>query len=115
MSSHRLVLNALVLFAPSLLCGQSRHSSPEQRTIEISATEKVCVTAEAATIKIGFQNQAFRCRRRRVDVRYGRCGTENCDAETPAWSSRTRGVCYRRLLGCSLILPSHLGQEDAYT
>jgi uncharacterized protein YggE len=58
MSSHRLVLNALVLFAPSLLCGQSRHSSPEQRTIEISATEKVRVTAEAATIKIGFQNQA---------------------------------------------------------
>jgi uncharacterized protein YggE len=28
------------------------------RTIEISATEKVRVTAEAATIKIGFQNQA---------------------------------------------------------
>jgi uncharacterized protein YggE len=58
MSSHRLVLNGLVLFAPSLLCGQSRHSSPEQRTIEISATEEVRVTAEAATIKIGFQNQA---------------------------------------------------------
>jgi uncharacterized protein YggE len=58
MSSHRLVLNALVLFAPSLLCAQSRHSSPEQRTIEISATEKVRVTAQAATIKIGFQNQA---------------------------------------------------------
>ena len=34
------------------------HSSLEQRTIEISATAKVRVTAEAATIKIGFQDQA---------------------------------------------------------
>ncbi len=58
MSSHGLVLNVLVFFAPSFLCAQSRPSSPEQRTIEISATEKVRVTAEAATIKIGFQNQA---------------------------------------------------------
>jgi uncharacterized protein YggE len=58
LSSHRLVLNALVLFIASLLRGQSQHSSPEQRTIEIIATEKVRVTAEAVTIKIGFQNQA---------------------------------------------------------
>ena len=31
---------------------------PHQKTIEISATEKVRVAAEVATIKIGFQNQA---------------------------------------------------------
>jgi hypothetical protein len=58
MSSHRLVFDVVVLFVPSLLCAQSRLSSPEQRTIEISATEKVRATAQAATIKIGFQNQA---------------------------------------------------------
>jgi len=34
------------------------HRGPDQRTIEISATEKVRVAAEVATIKIGFQNQA---------------------------------------------------------
>ena len=58
MSSHRFVLAALTLCIPSVSFAQMERRGPDQKTIEISATEKVRVAAEVATIKIGFQNQA---------------------------------------------------------
>ena len=58
MSSHRFVLATLTLCIPSVSFPQMEHRGPDQRTIEISATEKVRVPAGTATIKIGFQNQA---------------------------------------------------------
>src|SRR6266478_7417406 len=58
MSSHRFVLATLTLCIPSVSFAQMERRGPDQKTIEISATEKVRVPAEAATIKIRFQNQA---------------------------------------------------------
>jgi hypothetical protein len=58
MPSHRLLLIALAALTAPILAAQTVRQSSEQKTIEISATEKVSVTAEVATIKIGFQNQA---------------------------------------------------------
>ncbi len=47
---------AITLLLPCVILAQSR-TEPE-KTIEISATEKVEVLAETATLKIGYQNQA---------------------------------------------------------
>lgn len=43
---------------PCAILAQTGTEPPTQKTIEISATEKVQVPAETATIKIGYQNQA---------------------------------------------------------
>lgn len=48
------VLFLLPLVAPA----QAQHLVTDQKTIEISATEKVVVPADTATVKIGYQNQA---------------------------------------------------------
>lgn len=58
MSSHSFMLVVLTLCLPSAWLTQSERRDSDQKTIEISATEKVRVPAETATIKIGFQNQA---------------------------------------------------------
>lgn len=50
-------LLALLLFPCAILAQTGTESSP-QKTIEISATEKVQVPAETATLKIGYQNLA---------------------------------------------------------
>ena len=44
----------LSLVAPA----QAQHLATQQKTIEISATEKVVVPADTATVKIGYQNVA---------------------------------------------------------
>ena len=58
MSSHICMLVILTLCLPSASLTQLERRGSDQKTIEISATEKVRVPAETATIKIGFQNQA---------------------------------------------------------
>jgi uncharacterized protein YggE len=50
-------LFAALLF-PSAILAQTGNEPSPQKTIEISATEKVEVPAETATLKIGYQNQA---------------------------------------------------------
>jgi uncharacterized protein len=57
MKSIKRVLVVSLLFPCALLAQSATEPSP-QKTIEISATEKVQVPAETATIKIGYQNQA---------------------------------------------------------
>lgn len=50
----------LVLFLLSFLAPvKAQHLVTDQKTIEISATEKVVVPADTATVKIGYQNQAL--------------------------------------------------------
>jgi hypothetical protein len=46
MPSHRFVLAALTLCLPSASLTQLERRGPDQKTIEISATEKVRVAAE---------------------------------------------------------------------
>ncbi len=58
MPNHRLIACVLLLFAIPILSAQPQRPNSEQKTIEISATEKVQAKAEIATIKLGFQNQA---------------------------------------------------------
>jgi uncharacterized protein YggE len=53
--SLTLVFLSLSLDTPAL----SQHLVSEQKTIEISATEKVVVPADTATVKIGYQNRAL--------------------------------------------------------
>jgi uncharacterized protein YggE len=50
-------LSAALLF-PCVVLAQTGNVPSTQKTIEISATEKVEVSAETATLKIGYQNQA---------------------------------------------------------
>lgn len=50
-------LLASMLFPCAILAQTGSETSP-QKTIEISATEKVEVPAETATVKLGYQNQA---------------------------------------------------------
>jgi uncharacterized protein YggE len=54
----RFVLLLLSLSLPFAASAQSEHQPSGRKTIEVSATEKVEVIAEIATIKIGCQNQA---------------------------------------------------------
>jgi len=58
MPSPRLCL--LLLSVPLSLASsaQPQHLVSDKKTIEISATEKVVVAADIATIKIGYQNQS---------------------------------------------------------
>jgi len=53
-----LVVFAATLFSPFVVLAQTGPEAAVQKTIEISATEKVEVPAETATLKIGYQNQA---------------------------------------------------------
>jgi uncharacterized protein YggE len=55
--SELVTLFAALLFPGAILAQTGNESSP-QKTIEISATEKVEVPAESATVKLGYQNQA---------------------------------------------------------
>ena len=64
MSSHSFVPVVLTLCLPSASLTQLERRGPDQKTIEISTTEKVRVAAEVATIKIGFQIR----RRRRMSL-----------------------------------------------
>jgi uncharacterized protein YggE len=57
MSSHHLIV-ALVFFSASVASAQTQHANSDQKTIEISATERVQAKAEIAIIKLGFQNEA---------------------------------------------------------
>lgn len=54
----RLVLLLLSFSLPLTASAQSERQISGERTIEVSATEKIEVIAEIATIKIGCQNQA---------------------------------------------------------
>jgi uncharacterized protein YggE len=58
MSMPRLVLLLLSVSLPLAASAQSEHPASGRKTIEVSATEKIEVIAEIATIKIGCQNQA---------------------------------------------------------
>jgi hypothetical protein len=58
MLTRKLVLLVPALVLPLAVHAQTQSDTLGRKTIEISATEKVRVTAEVATIKIGFQNQA---------------------------------------------------------
>jgi uncharacterized protein YggE len=58
MPNHRLIACVLLLFATPVLSARPQRSNSDQKTIEISATEKVQARAEIAAIKLGFQNQA---------------------------------------------------------
>jgi uncharacterized protein len=52
-------LVALIPLSLSLdIPAQAQHPPSERKTIEISATEKVEVAADVATVKIGYQNQS---------------------------------------------------------
>src|SRR5215469_5610165 len=54
----RLALYSVLLFVlrPVAALAQPQHASLDRKTIEISATEKVLVAADIATVKIGYQN-----------------------------------------------------------
>ena len=54
----RLALYSVLLFVlrPVAAPAQPQHASLDRKTIEISATEKVLVAADIATVKIGYQN-----------------------------------------------------------
>lgn len=58
MPRHLFVLAVLTSCLPTGSFAQLERHGADQKTIEISATEKARVPAETATIKIGFQNQA---------------------------------------------------------
>lgn len=51
-------LLVVALLFPCATLAQSGTEPSQQKTIEISATEKVQVVAETATLKIGYRNQA---------------------------------------------------------
>jgi uncharacterized protein YggE len=46
----------LPLYEPIAAPTQSQRASSDRKTIEITATEKVQVAADVATIKVGYQN-----------------------------------------------------------
>jgi uncharacterized protein YggE len=58
MFRQTLVLSTLSVLSPLAVVAQSPRQALDRKTIEISATEKVQILAEAATVKIGYQNQA---------------------------------------------------------
>jgi|SRR6266566_964678 len=58
MPISRLTLTVPLLVFPLATAAQVRPTSSDQRSIEISATEKIQAIAEIATIKLGYQNQA---------------------------------------------------------
>lgn len=58
MCNLRLTTLLATLLFPCAVLAQTGNEPVSQKTIEISATEKVEVPAETATVKIGFQNQA---------------------------------------------------------
>jgi uncharacterized protein YggE len=58
MPMPRFVFLLLSLSLPFAASAQSEHQPSGRKTIEVSATEKIEVIAEIATIKIGCQNQA---------------------------------------------------------
>src|SRR4029077_1712521 len=58
MPSPRLCLLLLYVSLPPASSAQSPQLDSYRKTIEISATEKVVVVADIATIKIGYQNQS---------------------------------------------------------
>src|SRR5262245_13273975 len=58
MPSPRLWLLLLSMSLPLYSSAQSQHLASDRKTIEISATEKVVVAADLATIKIGYENQS---------------------------------------------------------
>jgi uncharacterized protein YggE len=58
MPSPRLWLLLLSVSLPLSSSAQSQHLVSDRKTIEISATERVVVAADIATIRIGYQNQS---------------------------------------------------------
>ncbi|MGC1484579.1 MAG: SIMPL domain-containing protein [Candidatus Acidiferrum sp.] len=58
MSKSELMTLIAVLLFPCAILAQTGNELSPRKTIEISATEKVEVPAETATVKIGYQNQA---------------------------------------------------------
>lgn len=58
MCKSKLTTLLATLLFPCAVLAQTGNEPISQKTIEISATEKVEVPAETATVKIGFQNQA---------------------------------------------------------
>ena len=50
------LFSILVLAMQPIAAAQSHHAGSDRKTIEITATEKVLVAADIATIKIGYQN-----------------------------------------------------------
>jgi len=58
MRKSALVASFAVLVFPFAILAQTGSETAVQKTIEISATEKVEVPAETATVKLGYQNQA---------------------------------------------------------
>lgn len=54
----RFVLSAVLLSMSLVAPIEAQRLVTDQKTIEISATEKVVVPADTATVKIGYQNQA---------------------------------------------------------
>lgn len=57
MSKAVLYLGLLSFSLPLISSAQDRHAS-DRKTIQISATEKVVVAADMATLKVGYQNQS---------------------------------------------------------
>jgi uncharacterized protein len=58
MRKLRLFLTFIAVVLPLAVVAQTRPPASDRKIIEISATEKVRVTAETATMKIGYQNHA---------------------------------------------------------
>jgi len=56
MRKLRLFLILIGVILPLAVVAQTRPTVSDRKTIEISATEKVRVTAETTTIKVGYQN-----------------------------------------------------------
>jgi uncharacterized protein len=50
------LFSVLVLAVQPIAAAQARHAGSDRKTIEITATEKILVAADAATIKVGYQN-----------------------------------------------------------
>jgi uncharacterized protein YggE len=50
---------SVVLLLALVVPAQAQHLVTDRKTIEISATEKVVVPADTATVKIGYQNLAL--------------------------------------------------------
>ncbi len=58
MCKSKLTTLLATLLFPCAILAQTGNEPPAQKTIEISATEKVEVPAETATVKLGLQNRA---------------------------------------------------------
>ena len=55
----RFVLSVVLVSASFASPAQAQHTFTDQKTIKISATEKIVVPADTATVKIGYQNLAL--------------------------------------------------------